>query len=394
MPARVKATALATNPFRFGRIVSGDAFTDREADLLALERELRGGQNILIEAPRRFGKTSLILEVKRQLEAAGIPVAYLDCMLVPSRARLADRLASAYLDAFKSPAQRAEDWVVQHLKAFRLRPTLTLDSEGHASLSFEAASAGTPNLDALLEQIFQEPELIAREGKKKRVVVILDEFQDLMELGVTLLRQLRAVIQHQQHVSYAFLGSRQALLRRAVHERNAPLLKMARPYPLGPLPREEFANFLMARFRASGRPLPKDAIHALIDFTGAHPNDTQEAAHFLWEVALLPLSTTELVSTAISRVLDAEAAQMTVLWHDSAPAQRNLLVALVEWGGRNIYREDYRRRANLGPATTVQRAIQTLIDRELVDMETNGAYTIKERFFEEWIRRRIIGGEL
>ena len=387
MPARVKAAAAATNPFRFGRIVSGDAFTDREADLLALERELRGGQNILIEAPRRFGKTSLILEVKRHLEAGGIPVAYLDCMLVPSRARLADRLASAYLDAFKNPAQRAEDWVVQHLKAFLVRPTLTLDS-------FEAGSAGAPNLDALLEQIFQEPEVIAREGKKKRVVVILDEFQDLMELGVTLLRQLRAVIQHQQHVSYALLGSRQGLLRRAVHDRNAPLLKMARPYPLGPLPREEFATFLMARFRASGRPLPKDAIYALIDFTGAHPNDTQEAAHFLWEVALLPLATQELVSTAIARVLDAEAAQMTVLWHDSAPAQRNLLVALVEWGGRNIYREDYRRRANLGPATTVQRAIQTLIDRELVDLEASGAYTIKERFFEEWIRRRIIGGEL
>jgi hypothetical protein len=388
MPARVKAATSATNPFRFGRIVSGDAFTDREADLLVLERELRGGQNILIEAPRRFGKTSLILEVKRRLEAGGIRVAYLDCMLVPSRARLADRLASAYLDAFKNPAQRAEDWVVQHLKAFRVRPTLTLDSDGKASLSFEAGSAGIPNLDALLEQIFQEPEVIAREGKKKRVVVILDEFQDLMELGVTLLRQLRAVIQHQQHVSYALLGSRQALLRRAVHERSAPLLKMARPYPLGPLPREEFASFLMGRFKASGRPLPKDAIYALIDFTGAHPNDTQEAAHFLWEVALLPLSTKELVSTAISRVLDA------VLWHDSAPAQRNLLVALVEWGGRNIYREDYRRHANLGPATTVQRAIQTLIDRELVDLEPSGAYVIKERFFEEWIRRRIIRGEL
>jgi hypothetical protein len=69
-------------------------------------------------------------------------------------------------------------------------------------------------------------------------------------------------------------------------------------------------------------------------------------------------------------------------------------VALVEWGGRNIYREDYRRHANLGPATTVQRAIQTLIDRELVDLEPSGAYVIKERFFEEWIRRRIIRGEL
>src|SRR3981081_2976031 len=111
MPARVKPVA---NPFRFGRIVSGDAFTDREADLVVLERELRDGQNILLEAPRRFGKTSLILEVKRRLEASGIPVAYLDCMLVPSRARLADRLASAYLDVFQSPAQRAGAWGAQH----------------------------------------------------------------------------------------------------------------------------------------------------------------------------------------------------------------------------------------------------------------------------------------
>ena len=360
---------------------------------MVLERELRGGQNVLIEAPRRFGKTSLILEVKRRLEAEEIPVAYLDCMLVPSRARLADRLASAYLQAFKSPAERAEDWVLQHLRAFRIRPTLSFDDRGHTQLTFEAGSAGAPNLDALLEQLFSEPEAIARE-RKGRLVVILDEFQDLMELGPTLLRLLRAVIQQQQHVSYAFLGSRQALLRKAVHERSAPLLKIARPYPLGPLPKEEFAAFLTARFEGSGRPVPRPAVEALIDFTRGHPNDTQEAAHFLWEVARLPLSADELVSTAIDRVLDAEAAQMTVLWHDSAPAQRNLLTALVEWGGRNIYSEAYRRHANLGPATTVQRAVQTLLERELVDLDATGAYLIKERFFEEWIRRRIVRGEL
>jgi hypothetical protein len=391
MPTRVKPAA--GNPFRFGRIVSGSAFTDREADLLVLGRELRDGQNVLIEAPRRFGKTSLILEVKRRLEKDGIPVAYLDCMLVPSRARLADRLASAYLQAFRSPAERAEDWVLHNLKAVRIRPTLTIDDRGHTQVSFEAASAGNTNLDALLEQLFEEPETIAR-ARQKRLVVILDEFQDLIELGANLLRQLRAVIQHQEHVSYAFLGSRQGLLHKAVHDRGAPLLKMARPYPLGPLPREEFASFLQARFRSSGRPVPREAIDALIDFTGGHPNDTQEAAHFLWEVALLPLSSEELVRAAIDRVLDAEAAQMTVLWHDSAPAQRSLLVALVEWGGKNIYSEEFRRHANLGAATTVQRAVQTLIERELVDLDTNGVYRIKERFFEEWIRRRIVRGEL
>jgi hypothetical protein len=150
----------------------------------------------------------------------------------------------------------------------------------------------------------------------------------------------------------------------------------------------------MDRFRSTGRPLPEMTVSKLLDFTAGHPNDTQEAAHFLWEVAQLPLSPDEMVSTALDRVLDAEAAQMTVLWHESAPAQRNLLVALVQFGGKNIYSEAYRRHANLGPATTVQRAIQALLERELVDMDSSGAYVIKERFFEEWLRRRVIRGEL
>src|SRR5437868_7825794 len=97
MPPRVKA--LPSNPFRFGRIVSGDAFTDREADLLVLERELRGGQNILIEAPRRFGKTSLILEVKRRLQAGGATVPHHARLHAPHRPRPPGRLASRPLCA-------------------------------------------------------------------------------------------------------------------------------------------------------------------------------------------------------------------------------------------------------------------------------------------------------
>src|SRR5919202_336069 len=174
------------NPFRFGRIVSGEEFTDRERDLLVLERELRGGQNIVLEAPRRFGKTSLILEVKRRLEAQGTPVAYLDCMLAPSRARLADQLASAYLHAFKRPAERAEDWVLNHLRGLRVRPTISFDERGHVQLSFEMGSS-RPNLDALLQQLFEEPEQIAV-SHGEEAVVILDEFQDLLELGDDLLR--------------------------------------------------------------------------------------------------------------------------------------------------------------------------------------------------------------
>jgi len=42
----------------------------------------------------------------------------------------------------------------------------------------------------------------------------------------------------------------------------------------------------------------------------------------------------------------------------------------------------------------VPRPIQTLIHRALVGLEPSGGYVIKEKFFEEWIRRRVVRGEL
>ena len=46
-----------------------------------------------------------------------------------------------------------------------------------------------------------------------------------------------------------------------------------------------------------------------------------------------------------------------------------------------------------GPLASL-RLVQTFGTWYGFDLEASGAYTIKERFFEEWIRRRIIGGEL
>ena len=52
-----------TNPFKFGSIVSGDYFYNREEDLLRIKQTLAGGNNITLFAPRRFGKSLLVKKV-------------------------------------------------------------------------------------------------------------------------------------------------------------------------------------------------------------------------------------------------------------------------------------------------------------------------------------------
>jgi len=61
-----------TNPFKFGSIVSGDYFYNREEDLLRIKQTLSGGNNITLFAPRRYGKSSLVKKHLENLKRKGI----------------------------------------------------------------------------------------------------------------------------------------------------------------------------------------------------------------------------------------------------------------------------------------------------------------------------------
>ena len=50
----------AVNPFSFGDLALDDSFTDREQELRELTADVLNGQNVVIFAPRRYGKSSLV----------------------------------------------------------------------------------------------------------------------------------------------------------------------------------------------------------------------------------------------------------------------------------------------------------------------------------------------
>lgn len=51
------------NPFKYGTIVTGKDFADRKDELKLLTQELTSGQNMILYSPRRYGKSSLIINV-------------------------------------------------------------------------------------------------------------------------------------------------------------------------------------------------------------------------------------------------------------------------------------------------------------------------------------------
>jgi ABC-type arginine transport system ATPase subunit len=50
-----------TNPFTYGALALDDAFTNRETELRDLVADMENGQDVVLYAPRRYGKSSLVI---------------------------------------------------------------------------------------------------------------------------------------------------------------------------------------------------------------------------------------------------------------------------------------------------------------------------------------------
>ena len=82
---RYPVTNKKVNPFSYGTIVKGEYFFDRQEECRRIVSTLSGGNNMVLFAPRRFGKTSLVFRAIEELEYLGFICVYFDFMPVYSR---------------------------------------------------------------------------------------------------------------------------------------------------------------------------------------------------------------------------------------------------------------------------------------------------------------------
>jgi hypothetical protein len=365
------------NPFRFGALALDDAFTDRAEELAELSTDMRNGQDVVVFAPRRYGKSSLAWRVAQRLVRRRVLVAQVDLMRTPTRERLAEKLAAAIHDDIASPLLRARE----RLRVFselRVAPIVTVDpQDGAVAFSFDAHAA-RPGIDATLEDLLALPGKLAAE-RDRRVVLILDEFQEATEIDPGLIRLMRSVFQEQGDVAHLYLGSKRHMIERIFNDANEPFWRSAKQVELGPIAPEPFVAFALERFAATGRRLARATAEDALALTGGHPYATQELLYFLWEERDL--------DRALAALLRSEHAHFSLLWERASAAQRLVLEALAAEGPGHPLSTDYQRRHRLPSVATVQTALRALERQGIVARRGRGSYGIAEPFLAQWIRR-------
>ena len=366
------------NPFKYGSTVEGDFFCPRPDLEQKLAAYIQSGQNVVIQGERRTGKTSLVLETVRNMK--GVALFHADFLAVRDLADLCERLVSAF-----AKLERSDTWLS---KTFRflshLRPVMSIDqNSGSPTISLDTRIASEPaTLDAILDAILGQT-------SKRKVCVVLDEFQDLLDIedGERALAVMRGRIQLDSNTPYIFLGSVRNRMTDMFWRPKSPFYHSAAAFPVGEIDESEFFKFISQRFATESRALTQEAFDAIYATSNRNPGYTQELCESLWLTTsagdtLKP----EDVSKALGLVFDREREHFAFFIKQLTALQTRVLKTIAAIGGKEPYSARFCDAANVHNTASIKKAIAK-IEKEDLAYWFDGEYRFVNPFFREWLRR-------
>jgi AAA+ ATPase superfamily predicted ATPase len=367
------------NPFAYGKIVRGEYFFDRKEECSHIIQTLSGGNNMVLFAPRRFGKTSLVFQAMEKLEKQGFICIYFDFMPVYS--------VESFIRLYTKALSAKQTNLNKFVKAFasmvkNVRPVLAFDSGGKPELSLDFSPGAAD--EVLVGQLFDMTETLG--SKNKRVIVFFDEFQEAVKLqSVNFENLLRSKIQQQSRTNYLFFGSKTHLLNELFNNKKRAFYNSASQMTIGPLPQTDTIRYLQKKFATHNMILDEATAAYLITAAGAIPHYVQLLASELWQymVDSKKEATKKMVDICTKQILALKGDYYMELFDRQSAGRKKLLQALTK-DGKNIFSYRYINKYLLTSAATVQRAAKELVEDGIVE-KTGAEYFISDPFFGRFV---------
>ncbi len=262
--------------FKTGSPVKGVDFIDRKKHIPIFKAYLENNQHVMIKAPRRFGKTSLIKQVFEHEKA--FDFIYIDLRRAVNLTSLSEQIIqNAY--SFAGIENFFDDVKKSITGLFRSIQKIKLDDLGEITLSH--IENGVKDEREYFLHALDVVEKIAQK-KELKIKLVFDEFQDMMRLGdAFLLEQMRSSIQHHECVTYVFLGSIESIMTKIFSSKSSPFFHFARVMSLDGLDIEELYEYASDVFNKIGVPYD-DSFLKLIEFLEGHPDYSIQVLQMLY----------------------------------------------------------------------------------------------------------------
>ena len=352
-----------SNPFKFGSIVKGDFFTDREEELAKVLDVIHSENHLILISPRRFGKTSLVSKAVKQTKR---PEIFLNLQLITSISDFAIELLKKVFKVY--PFEKIKHLVIN----FRIIPTLSINPISNAvDISFNPVVSAKPILEDVLH-------LINHLGEKgEKPIVVFDEFQEIKVIDKNLDKVLRSIIQTHGNVNYLFLGSLESMMHEIFERKKSPFYHFGAVMTLAPIKEKDFYDFLFTGFSKITNQNVPEIISEIIHITKGHPYYTQQLAFHCFNA--IKNDTFLSVEQIIQQIIEEHEIDYERLWISLSLKERFLLIEIVQLKYGWIQRKD------IGiPASTRYSAYKKLLINGFL-IQLSKSYQLEDPFFERWI---------
>ncbi len=375
-------TEKPNNPFLIAGYNSPEYFCDREKETGEIILALDNDRNISLISPRRLGKTGLIHHVFYQLKENEQDVFcfYFDIFSTQNLHEFVQVFGKTVIGKLDNYSQKTFKRISGFFKSFR--PTVSFDPQtGAPEFSFDLRPEET---QTGLQEIFNY-----LKSSGKRCYIAIDEFQQITEYpekGVEAL--LRSYVQFSENVKFIFSGSKKHLMDAMFSAVNRPFYQSTQKLNLTEIPMEKYHDFAQKHFVQNKKALPSSLFEAIYKQMLGHTWYIQFILNQLYALPRKKYEETDL-NKILAGVLEEENATYKTYCELLTKGQLRVLTAIAKERKINMLTHSgFLKKHNLTAASSVNLAVQSLIDKSLILKDEDGYYFVYDRFFSLWLEKK------
>lgn len=372
--------------FVYGIAVTDYNFTGRSEETRRLKANFIAGINSILISPRRYGKTSLVDHVCRNLNREDIIIVRLDIFGCKTEYDFYNALAVAVL---KQTASKIQLWM-EEARDFlaRLTPKIGIPVDPVSEIS---VSLGITPETHSPEEVLNMVEVIAKR-KNRHILVCIDEFQQVGEFENTkqVQARLRTAWQHHHYTSYCLYGSKSHMMSKIFLNRSMPFYQFGDLLWLQKIPTCDWMDYIISHFEAVGKHISEHIVERICEAVDNYPSYVQHLSSVI--LNRLPdggTATEEMMSPAISELISTNEALYIQQVEPLSAYQMNLLKAIVSDIHSGYNEKRIRSMFDLGSPSNLIRLRDALIERDLIYSEMRQLY-LTDPVFGLWFKRRFL----
>ena len=388
MQKNLKTMEKVTNPFIVLGTIPDPYFCDREKETERLVRYLTNGQNVVLHAPRRIGKSKLIEHCFEQPAIKGkYYTIFVDILQTGNLQEFTYEFGKAVFEATASLGDKLMKQFAQTVQS--LHTEYTIDPmTGFPKLSLSIGHI--ENAIYTIEEVFR-----FLEQADKPCIVAIDEFQriaDYPEKNVEAI--LRTHIQKMRNCKFVFAGSDRHLLGQMFQDYNRPFYNSAATITLEQIERSKYNAFATMHFEEYDKHISPEDVDRVYDLFDGNTFAMQKTLNIAFSLTgKKEWCTIDTIRQAIDEIIEENDFSYRTHLMSVGSSQKEVLFAIARSGkAMQITSAAFVGKYRLGSASSVQSAVRKLKAdgwvAEYINQAGQKYYQVNDYFLMLWIQKK------